>query len=187
MFEPCDICGVTGMRRFLEVSLVGMKPACVHRCPTCGFRQIRPRLTAAEIKALYPSDYFDSVSPVGYADYAREFQRRQREAYFLAQWLGRLGPRGRLLEVGCALGFLLAGLNRSGWRVEGVDASPFAAYYARTRYGIDVVCATLEGRRYRTRRSTSSSRRTCSSTWPTRAGISRRRTGCCGPVGGSAW
>ena len=144
MSEPCDICGASGMRRFLEVSLVAKQSACVHQCTACGFRQIRPRLSVAKIKALYPSDYFDSVSPVGYADYAREFQRRQRDAYFLTRWLGRLGPRGRLLEVGCALGFLLAGLKRSGWRVEGVDASAFAAYYARTRYGVDVTCATLE-------------------------------------------
>ena len=144
MREPCDICGATGMRPFLEVNLVGTRSACVHRCATCGFRQVRPRLTAAEIKTLYPSDYFDSASPVGYADYAREFQRRLREGYFLTRWLGRLQPEGRLLEVGCALGFLLAGLQRSGWRVEGVDASAFAAYYARTRYDIDVTCAMLE-------------------------------------------
>jgi 2-polyprenyl-3-methyl-5-hydroxy-6-metoxy-1,4-benzoquinol methylase len=132
------------MRPFLDVSLLGTRPASVHRCDACGFRQIRPRLTAQEIKALYPSDYFDSASPVGYADYAREFQRRQREAYFLTRWLRRLGPNGRLLEVGCALGFLLAGLKRSQWRLEGVDASAFAAFYARSRYGLDVTCATLE-------------------------------------------
>jgi SAM-dependent methyltransferase len=144
MREPCDICAAAAMRPFLEVSLVGTQPVWVHRCEACGFRQVRPRLTTTEIKALYPSDYFDSASPVGYADYAREFQRRQREAYFLTRWLARLRPRGRLLEVGCALGFLLAGLKRSGWDIQGVDASAFASYYAHTRYDIDVTCATLE-------------------------------------------
>ena len=144
MPEPCDICGATGMRPFLDVSFVERTPACVHRCAACGFRQVRPRLTAGQISGLYPSDYFDSASAVGYADYAGEFQRRQREAYFLTRWLSRVQPTGRLLEVGCALGFLLAGLTRSGWRVEGVDASAFAAYYAHTRYRIGVTCATLE-------------------------------------------
>ena len=144
MPEPCDVCGASGMRPFLDVSLIGTRPARVHRCVACGFRQVRPRLTVAEIKTLYPSDYFDSASPVGYTDYAREFQRRLREGYFLARWLGRLQPQGRLLDVGCALGFLLAGLKRSGWRVEGVDASAFAAYYARTRFDVAVTCATLE-------------------------------------------
>ncbi len=144
MPESCDICTATEMHPLLEVSLIGRRRVQVHRCRRCGFRQVRPRLTADQIKALYPSDYFDAGSPVGYADYAREFQRRQREAYFLNRWLRRLGSQGRLLEVGCALGFLLAGLKRSGWRVEGVDASAFAAHYASTRYDIDVACATLE-------------------------------------------
>ncbi len=148
MLEPCDICASSEMYPVLEVSLIGKRRVQVHRCRSCGFRQIRPRLTADQIKALYPSDYFDAGSPVGYADYAREFQRRQREAYFLNRWLRRLGSEGRLLEVGCALGFLLTGLQRSGWRVEGVDASAFAVHYASTRYGIDVACATLEEARF---------------------------------------
>ena len=144
MSEPCDICGAADLRPLLDVRLIGTESVCVHRCAGCGFRQIRPRLTVAEIKQLYPGDYFDTASPVGYADYAREFQRRQREAYFLRGWLGRLGSHGRLLEVGCALGFLLAGLRQSGWQIAGVDASAFAAYYARSRFDVEVRCATLE-------------------------------------------
>lgn len=144
MSEPCDICAADAMRPCLDVQLVGTRPASVHRCGRCGFRQIRPRLADDEIKALYPSDYFDSASAIGYADYARESYRRQREAYFLTGWLRGLRPDGRLLEVGCALGFLLAGLRGSGWQLQGVDASAFAAFYARTRYDLDVTCATLE-------------------------------------------
>ena len=123
---------------------MGVRGVCVHRCSACGFRQVRPRLGADEITQLYSSDYFDASSSVGYADYAREHQRRQRDAYFLRRWLEQLGGRGRLLEVVCALGFLLAGLKRSTWQVAGVDASPFAVYYARTRYGLDVAHGTLE-------------------------------------------
>jgi 2-polyprenyl-3-methyl-5-hydroxy-6-metoxy-1,4-benzoquinol methylase len=148
MSESCDICAATQMDPVLEVSLIGRRRVQVHRCRRCGFRQVRPRLSADQIKALYPSDYFDAASPVGYADYAREFQRRQREAYFLNRWLWGLGPAGRLLEVGCALGFLLTGLKRSGWHVEGVDASAFAAHYASTRYDVNVACATLEEARF---------------------------------------
>ena len=148
MSAPCDICAAAEMHAVLEVSLIGRRRVQVHRCRRCGFRQVRPRLTADQIKALYPSDYFDAASPVGYADYAREFQRRQREAYFLNRWLRRLAPRGRLLEVGCALGFLLSGLKGSGWHVQGVDASAFAAHYASTRYDVDVACATLEEARF---------------------------------------
>ena len=68
MSEPCDICGGTAMHPFLDVSLIGTRVARIERCEGCGFRQVRPRLSATEIKTLYPSDYFDAGSIVGYVD-----------------------------------------------------------------------------------------------------------------------
>ena len=138
------MCGLSDrFRPWLEVGLGGVYDRWVHRCESCGFRQIRPRLTSHELSVLYPEAYFDASADVGYGDYAREAQRRAREAYFL---LDRVPPTRpfRVLEVGCALGFLLAPLRDAGLDVAGVDASPFAAYYASTRYGLDVVTGTLE-------------------------------------------
>lgn len=93
---------------------------------------------------MYPAEYFDATASIGYGDYARQAQRRAREAYFLARRLqgGRRGAR--VLEVGCALGFLLSALRDAGCQVDGVDASAFAAYYARSRFDLDVVCGTIE-------------------------------------------
>ena len=142
--DPCDVCGASDrFRPWLQVGLGGVYDRWVHRCDTCGFRQVRPRLTSRELSALYPEGYFDASADVGYGDYSREAQRRARDAYFL---MSRLPPRRpfRVLEVGCALGFLLAPLRDAGLDVAGVDASPFAAYYASTRYGLDVVTGTLE-------------------------------------------
>ena len=93
---------------------------------------------------MYPAEYFDATASIGYGDYARQAQRRAREAYFLARRLqgGRRGAR--VLEVGCALGFLLSALRDAGCQVDGVDASAFAAYYARSRFDLEVVCGTIE-------------------------------------------
>jgi SAM-dependent methyltransferase len=144
--EPCDVCGATALWPHLEVSLVGMLDAWVHACRACGFRQVRPRLTADELRRLYPGDYFDSSNiAVGFSDYARQQQRNERYAYFLARRLKRLGRSGRVLEVGCALGFLLEALRRySGWEVEGLDVSAFAAAFGRRRYGLDLSAGTIE-------------------------------------------
>ena len=97
---------------------------------------------------MYSDAYFDSAAAFGYGDYARETQRRAREAYFLARRLKYTAPSRRVLEVGCALGFLLAPLAREGWDVRGVDASAFAAYYARTRFNLSVTCGTLKDARF---------------------------------------
>lgn len=144
---PCDICGACGsMSRFLEAGLPGLGPVWIHTCEGCGFRQVRPRLTSHSLDALYGADYFDASAAHGFAEYARQRQRYERDAFFLARELRRLRPGGgRLLEVGSALGFLLDSLARhTNWRVEGVEVSRFGAWYARDRFGVTVHCGTLE-------------------------------------------
>jgi len=103
---------------------------------------------AEELPTLYPADYFDPAGWVGYHDYAREAQRRTRDAYFLARRVRGRVPSPRVLEVGCALGFLLKGLQDAGCSVDGVDASPFGVHYATTRFNLSVVCGTLEEARF---------------------------------------
>lgn len=142
--DPCDVCGATVFEPWLEVSLGGVLDRWIQRCRQCGFRQVRPRLSAAELTALYPADYFDAAAEIGYRDYAREAQRRVRDAYFLLRHVQPRPGTITVLEVGCALGFLLAALRDEGCRVHGVDAAPFAAYYANTRLNLPVIGGTLE-------------------------------------------
>ena len=146
MQEPCDVCGARDrMTPGIEVGLVGLGPVWIHRCADCGFRQVRPRPRPADLAALYGADYFDPAAPSGFREYAAQRQRYEREAYFLARTLRRTGRRGRLLEVGSGLGFLLAALARAtDWEVEGVELSPFGARYARERFGLTVRRGTLE-------------------------------------------
>ena len=146
MADPCDVCGTTSrMVPLVEVGLPGVGPVWIHRCGGCGFRQVRPRLAPAALDILYGGDYFDSGSGHGFAGYARQRQRYERDAFFLARELRRLAPRGRFLEVGSALGFLLAALAPiSVWEVEGVEVSAFGAWYAGDRFGVRVHHGTLE-------------------------------------------
>ena len=146
MADPCDVCGAAGrMAPLLEVGLPGVGPVWIHRCGGCGVRQVRPRPAPAALDVLYGGEYFDSGSAHGFAGYARQRQRYDRDAFFLARELRRLAPAGRFLEVGSALGFLLAALAPiSGWEVEGVEVSAFGAWYARDRFGVRVHRGTLE-------------------------------------------
>lgn len=150
MTDACDICQTPdAMTPVLEVGLVGVGPAWIHRCGSCGFRQVRPRPGVADLAAIYGRDYFDPSVARGFEEYARQYQRYEREAFFLAKRLARRQPRGRLLEVGSALGFLLHALARaSAWQVEGVELSAFGTWYARERFGLTVSHSTLEDARY---------------------------------------
>ena len=148
--EPCDVCGTPGpMERVVTLSLCGVLDTEIRRCSRCGFRQIRPRLTPAELAALYPDAYFDPDQAIGYAAYATEQQRAERQAWYLATVVRGLGPRPRVLEVGCALGFTLDALRRfAPCEVTGVDVSPFAARFAERAFGLPVRQGTLEETRF---------------------------------------
>ncbi len=147
MDDPCDVCGAAQtMTPLVEAGLPGVGAVWIRRCAGCGLRQVRPRLSPAAVEALYGADYFDSAASHGFAGYARQRQRYERDAFFLARELQRFAPTGRFLEVGSALGFLLASLGpRTRWRVEGVEVSAFGAWYARDRFGVTVHEGTLEG------------------------------------------
>src|SRR5262249_35747400 len=67
----------------------------------------------------------------------------------LARVVRRLGPRPRVLEVGCALGFTLDALRRfAPCDVTGVDVSAFAARFAERAFGLTVRTGTLEEARF---------------------------------------
>lgn len=145
--DPCDICGsADSMAPLIDVGVPGVGSARIHACARCGFRQIRPRLGRLALDVLYGAGYFDASPAHGFAAYARQRQRYDRDAFFLARELRALRPGGgRLLEVGSALGFLLTSLARQcNWQVEGVEVSRFGAWYARDRFGATVHHGTLE-------------------------------------------
>lgn len=62
-----------------------------------------------------------------------------REALLAVPFTGQ----GRLLDYGCGSGWYLARMRARGWRVVGVDLSPYAAAAAREHYGLEVYVGTL--------------------------------------------
>jgi SAM-dependent methyltransferase len=113
------------------------------RCEECQLVRQASRPTAPG--ALYRSSYYATENPKGgYANYfldadinRRTFQRRLQAIEI------RLGRRGRILDVGCALGDFLAEARARGWNTEGVEVSAYAAARARD-IGLCVHVGSLE-------------------------------------------
>jgi SAM-dependent methyltransferase len=101
------------------------------RCGACGHLQLAEMPTAAGLAAAYAEAESE--------DYEGE-EEGQRATARAA--LGLLGRPGRLLDLGCWVGFLSSEAARSGWQVTGVEPSRWATERARSR-GVEVIEAPL--------------------------------------------
>jgi 2-polyprenyl-3-methyl-5-hydroxy-6-metoxy-1,4-benzoquinol methylase len=141
------VCGGTSFsRRFAGGSL-----------PSPGDRQDEPyRITHSErrfVGAIERCDECDmiilplDVLPAApYADAADPYYLEQEEERVInAHRLLQLVPQGgRLLEIGCAVGFLLRAAQERGFEAVGVEMSDWASGIARSEFGLDVRTGKLE-------------------------------------------
>jgi len=107
-------------------------------CRACGMRFLGVQPAPDALAALYAADYFvrDFRCGRSAAAYGDEAAFRAENAGLLDDFEA-LGPRGDLLEVGCAGGWLLKHAAERGWRVRGVELSAEAVAAARA-LGLDV-------------------------------------------------
>lgn len=115
----------------------------VVRCRRCGFLYCNPIPDPAELTEYYTRSYED------WDQWEATF-RHDRSVVFETglQEIRRLQPQGRLLDVGCSLGFFLEAAQRAGYEVTGVDVSRSAVGFARRRLGLDARTGTLEQARF---------------------------------------
>lgn len=114
-------------------------------CLACGIRFLRVQPAGETLEGLYAPAYFDRAFRCG-----RVAAASHDEAAFVEENRGlldsfeRLGPPGRLLEIGSAMGWLLKHATERGWRVQGVELSAAAVAHARG-LGLDVMQGELPG------------------------------------------
>lgn len=118
------------------------EPYTFYRCRACGVYFADPR-TAPESSA-------DLHTAVYYAGETRpDEDRHEAASHEVAEFRSRellelFGRPGRLLDVGCGTGFLLAAARGLGWQVQGVELSAAAAGYASSTFGVPVREGSLE-------------------------------------------
>ena len=144
MNADCTACGRSDLRPWLTVGdggdpvdlipttdRYGNALADIVRCADCGHMQLE----------RFPSD--DALSRAYAAaaseDYVEEETGQRATARIALERIERYAAaRGRILDLGCWVGFLLAEARERGWQPVGVEPSEFAATYARERLGLDV-------------------------------------------------
>jgi SAM-dependent methyltransferase len=107
------------------------------RCERCDHRQVARLPSDAHLLSLYHDAWSD--------DYVREAAGQRHTARVTLELVERHVPRGRLLDLGCWVGFLLAEARDRGWEVQGVEPSAVASAYARDVLGLPVLEDELLG------------------------------------------
>jgi 2-polyprenyl-3-methyl-5-hydroxy-6-metoxy-1,4-benzoquinol methylase len=83
----------------------------------------------------YDDSYFDLYRK------RRQFRLRRSEARLSR--IEVIKKPGRLLDIGCSLGYFVEAALRRGWEAEGIEISPYAAREARN-IGLDVSAGELQ-------------------------------------------
>ena len=104
----------------------------VVRCCGCGLGVL-----PVALRAVTESTYAEAEDP-SYLEQAEE------RIYNADRLLQLLPAGGRLLDVGCACGFLLVAARQCGFTVQGLEPSLWAAEYARRQFGLPVWRGSLE-------------------------------------------
>jgi len=107
----------------------------VARCVRCGLVRLSPRPEWAFLQRAYQ----ESEDPL----YLEELEGRMVTARGLLGIVARHVPAGRLLDVGCGAGILLAAAAPR-WQATGVELSRWAVKEARERQHAEVIEGTLE-------------------------------------------
>ena len=123
VYVPCRICGRTHEEFFCEsTDYITGEIFRVVRCTGCGLIYVNPQPPADEIVRYYPQTH-QSSAPAAY-----ERSDARPRIKLVSSLFG--GTPGRILDMGCGKGLLLAGLQKTGWEVFGTELSEVSAQIA---------------------------------------------------------
>jgi len=130
--QRCPLCDGADLRPLgMAYEFRGRFPAV--ECRNCHLRFLGVQPGAEALAELYSPAYFQSDFRCGRAagsSFDEESFREENRG--LLDEFGRWTAPGRLLEVGCAAGWLLKHAQERGWQAQGVEFSQVAADHARS-------------------------------------------------------
>jgi len=146
----CNLCGSDNCVTISRKARFGIRVNNVV-CKSCGLVYINPRPEKKYIDKFYLKRYREIYSG---SDNPKEFDRQKSQDQdvidrleFMERGLGYLKPRlktRRVLDIGCATGYLFPYFKNKGWDFMGIEPSKSYSEYGRKKYGTPIVNSTLE-------------------------------------------
>lgn len=115
----------------------------IRDCGGCGHRFTELLVSPDHAATVYGDAYFNGGG-AGYPDYLAEADLLQQHGRRYAKLLKRYVTPGKMLDVGCAAGFILKGFCEEGWQGQGIEPNPTMVHYAQQTLNLPVQVGTLE-------------------------------------------
>ncbi len=120
----------------------------VYRCDSCHLGFLDPQPDPDELNSLYQQSYFHDIFDDGLKVGSPEMARRLVQEDHRIRFFRGKKRRGRILDIGCGMGYFLFACRLHGYEVGGVDISDFSAAYVRQELQIDVATGPIETIRF---------------------------------------
>jgi SAM-dependent methyltransferase len=140
----CNICGADDFRLVFPAGKAQRNQ--IVRCNQCSLMYATPRLRALDHAVVSKTDPDFLTGMLDRKHDSRMTKERLQVADYedTRAWLSERFPRrGRLVEIGSGLGFLLHSFVSDGWAGLGIDPDPLCCEHARKILGLDVISGTL--------------------------------------------
>jgi 2-polyprenyl-3-methyl-5-hydroxy-6-metoxy-1,4-benzoquinol methylase len=118
----------------------------IYSCYRCGLKWVDVA-DAEEIVSFYDERYFNNNSKIGYKNYLADEKNHRRNARTIISLVDKVQHMTglRILDVGCALGFLLDEARKlKDSDVYGTELSQYACEYANKQLGLNIIKSQLE-------------------------------------------
>jgi SAM-dependent methyltransferase len=125
--DTCPLCGGSSRRPFAAT-----EEAALARCAACGMVYLE---SAAPETGSYDPEY--------YVSYGRRWKLKVARDRWRTRLLERFRAPGRLLDMGCALGYFVAAARQRGWEAYGMDVAHTAAA-GTAAHGLPAVVGLLD-------------------------------------------
>lgn len=115
----------------------------IFECKKSGRRFLEIKDTGNHVKEVYSDDYFFEGKQ-GYPNYLNEKDILLNYGINYAKIVSKYANPGKVLDVGCAAGFILKGFEQSGWDCYGLEPNETMATYGRDILNLNIVTGDLE-------------------------------------------
>lgn len=126
-----------------KVILFTKKGYVIKECKKCGHRSTDIKDLETHLADTYSDSYFFEGKD-GYPNYLEEKEMLYRSGLKYTRVISKYMKPGKVLDVGCAAGFILKAFEEKGWECYGVEPNETMAAYGRNELKLNIRTGGME-------------------------------------------